>query len=282
MTAVKSGEQGIGIFDSGLGGLSVLADLTKIHPGDEFHYYADTCFAPYGEKSRDLVQKRVLEVAEKLLQRHIRLLVIACNTATSAAVEELRQLLPIPVVGMEPALKPAVLGETPLRIVVAATPLTLKEKKFSALLQQNQGFHDIIPLPCPGLVEVIENAGPGSRQVDEKLAELLAPVAQTPIHRLVLGCTHYVLIRPQWQQAVGSGTQLVDGNEGTVRQALRLLSVTNEREKHTSTTRIHLMTSASGLAPREMMKHILHQQLLQRGLPAVLLEKQMQIILEEE
>ena len=282
MAVVKPREQGIGIFDSGLGGLSVLADLIHVHPKDEYHYFADTQFAPYGEKVREQVIQRVLEVTDTLLQRHIRLLVVACNTATSAAVEVLRQRLTIPVVGMEPALKPAVFGEKPLRIVVAATPLTLKEKKFEALLHQNQGFHEITPLPCPGLVEIIEKAGPGSPQVDEKLAELLAPLQKAPIHRLVLGCTHYVLIRPQWQQAVGKGTQLVDGNAGAVRQALRLLPSIDEGKDQPWHTPIHLMTSAAGQMPREMMKAILLEQLLQRGLPSNWMEQQMKIILEED
>ena len=277
--------QPIGMIDSGMGGLSVLADLVTSCQEEEYIYYADSRYAPYGEKDRETVRHRVTEIATFLMLFNTRLLVLACNTATSAAVDELRQYLPIPVIGMEPALKPALAHGNIQRVVVAATPLTLKERKFEELFQKTRGNHEIIPLPCPGLVEIIEEEGPESAAVGHKLTELLAPLKNRRIDRLVLGCTHYVLIRSRWQQAAGPETQLVDGNEGTVRQILRVLpdvSAMTSAETIEKKTHIRLISSSHNTHTCMRMKGILLEQLRLRGLAQDVLERYFQITTEEE
>jgi glutamate racemase len=290
MAGVKSTLfQPIGILDSGLGGLSVLADLAAVRPGGHYYYFADARYAPYGEKKSEEVRQRALVIADFLVKKGAKLLLVACNTATSAAVADLRKLLTIPVVGMEPALKPAVTSQTPQTVLVAATPLTLREEKFGALFRQTKGQHEVIPLPCPGLVEIIEKEGPGSDAVGEKLIELLAPHRHRQIHRLVLGCTHYVLISHQWQQAVGAGTELVDGNTGTVRQVLKVLKE-RQRPDDLSTvlpverqvTHITLITSCCHDQSCQLMKTVLIEQLSLRGMNWEDLEKTMRIDVEEE
>jgi glutamate racemase len=290
MAGVKSTLfQPIGILDSGLGGLSVLADMTAVRPGGIYYYLADARYAPYGEKKKEEVRQRTLMVADFLMKKGIKLLLVACNTATSAAVTDLRKLLTIPVVGMEPALKPAVASQTPQTVLVAATPLTLREEKFGVLFQQTKGHHEVIPLPCPGLVEIIEKEGPGSDAVNEKLEELLAPHRHRQIQRLVLGCTHYVLIRPQWQQAAGAEIELVDGNSGTVRQVLKVLDE-RERPDDLSTvlplkrgmTHITLITTRCRDQSCQLMKTVLMEQLSQRDINWEDLGKTMQIDMEEE
>jgi glutamate racemase len=259
--------QPIGILDSGLGGLTVLADLVYELPGEHYIYYADTKFAPYGMKSRLAVQKRVTEVTGNLISYGIKALVIACNTATSAAAELLRSELSIPVIGMEPALKQAVSGGESQSIIVAATPLTLEEKKFMALYQEMKGPHEVIPLPCHGLVELIESDGPDSPLIDHKLQELLQPFVHQTINRLVLGCTHYVLIRTKWQQAVGPDTKLIDGNSGTVRQTMRLLAASGSAHQHGNAgTRITLLNSLQNDKLRKRYKDTLCGLLKQKNI----------------
>lgn len=242
------------VMDSGLGGLSVLARLAMTAPDLPLVYYADTHYAPYGDKTVEEVRRRVDHVTRHLMKTAPRLLLLACNTATSAAAHHLRQQLSIPVVGMEPALKPAVMETDPMTVMVAATPLTLSEHKFSRLLTRVSAHHRIIPLPCPGLVDRIEKEGPGSPAVYGHVRELLNPYRHERIHRLVLGCTHYVLIRNVFQQVLGEGTLLVDGNEGTVRQTLRLLG---ERENRQESHRLILRTSSPEKTAREQMHQVL-------------------------
>ncbi len=274
----KGSERPIGIFDSGLGGLSVLADLIVERPHDHYLYYADTHYAPYGIKSREDLEKRVLEVADQLVTSGIRLLVIACNTATSAAVETIRKKTAIPVVGMEPALKPAVVGSAGNTILVAATPLTLREKKFASLMEQWRGSNRVLLLPCPGLVEIIEKEGPDASEVDEKLKTLVAPYECEEIHRLVLGCTHYVLIRHKWQQLMGDNVQLIDGNKGTLRQVMRLL----QEEGNPAETRVTLKSSSLKPETIEHMQHILVKQLILRGITEDFIQQHITFFTEEE
>lgn len=268
----------IGIIDSGMGGLSVLADLLLARPKDRYVYYADTDYAPYGSKSREEVEQRVMGIAGKLIDSGIRLLVIACNTATSAASDTVRLNATIPVVGMEPALKPAVANQGPLNILVAATPLTLQEDKFSRLLEQWKGHHHIWLMPCPGLVEVIEEEGPEAPAVDEKLKALAAPYQCSGISRLVLGCTHYVLVRHKWQQLLGDQVEIIDGNQGTVRQVVRLAPSTFSQEG----SRVILRSSSRHPDTLPCMKTILVSQLKQRGLTEADIQQHMTLLTEEE
>lgn len=273
-----AGQSPIGVFDSGMGGLSVLADIIIERPNDQYLYYADTHYAPYGEKNREMVKKRVLEVAEQLMSAGTRLLVIACNTATSAAADAIRSKASIPVVGMEPALKPAVEGNMRQTIMVAATPLTLKETKFTNLMDQWRGSHQVLLLPCPGLVEVIEKEGPDALAVDEKLKTLVAPYECKNIHRLVLGCTHYVLIRHKWQQLMGDQVQLIDGNQGTLRQVVRLL----KGDEAFRESRVTLMTSSKNVETLQHMKQILIKQLTLRGMTEDYIHQHIKIVTKEE
>ncbi len=265
--------QPIGILDSGLGGLTVLADLVSSLPGEHYIYYADTQFAPYGEKPRNTVRNRVMEVSRNLFKYNIKILVIACNTATSAAAECLRSELSIPVVGMEPALKQAVSAKGNQTIMVAATPLTIKAEKFTSLFQTLRGHHRVIPVPCHGLVELIESAGPDSPLIDHKLQELMSPYGHQLIHQLVLGCTHYVLIRSKWQHLLGPATRLVDGNAGTVRQTLRLLGASDPGIlpiEGAPATEITLKNSDQSISLRKRYREVLLDQLKHRNVPGII------------
>ena len=148
----------IGVFDSGLGGISVVREIRRQLPNEQVVYYGDSAHAPYGVKPVSQVRELSFAVMRQLLEHNVKAVVIACNTATSAAVNELRSAYDLPIIGMEPALKVACEreGETPQRIIVAATPLTLQEHKFAALMDRFNRQHVIFPQPCPRLVDIVE------------------------------------------------------------------------------------------------------------------------------
>jgi len=217
----------IGVFDSGIGGISVLAEIIKILPNEEFIYFADTLHAPYGDKPEDVVRAFSIKAAEFLSSIGIKCLVVACNTATGAAINEIRKMCTFPVVGMEPAVKPAVGLGLKGKILVMATPITLKGKKFRDLIHGYKHLSEIVPLPCAGLVEIIEQGYTNGREIEDYLFNLFYPINKKEISTVVLGCTHYVLIKQEIIKVVGRSIKVIDGNYGTAKHLKRVLQ--NER-----------------------------------------------------
>ena len=210
----------IGVFDSGVGGIGTLAALRRELPQERFLFYGDTANAPYGTKSRDEVMKCVSRIMDHLLAQDVKAVVIACNTATAVAAAELRARYELPIIGIEPALKPAHEQRREGSILVLATPMTLRLEKFRALYARyGEGA---IPLPCPGLMELVE------READEEarryLLDLFKPYDLTRVDAIVLGCTHYVFLRPILQAILPPTVSVLDGNEGTARQLRRVLA----------------------------------------------------------
>ncbi len=213
----------VGIFDSGVGGVSVLKEMVKILPTEDFLYFADSKNAPYGTKEFNQVVALTLEAADFLVKKGIKVLVVACNTATSVAIELLRKKLTLPVIGMEPAVKPALEAGHQGKIMVMATPVTLQQEKFHRLLHRFDDSYRVIPLPCPGLVELIEQGVTGGEELNCYLAELFQDIPLQQISVVVLGCTHYVFIKNGVQQFFAPGTNLIDGNCGTAKQLKNML-----------------------------------------------------------
>ena len=224
MKYLSDKDRPVGVFDSGLGGISVLAALRQYLPEEDFIYYGDAANAPYGDRSEEEIRSLTLDAAAHLANQNIKALVVACNTATSAAAEVLRQKYVFPVIGMEPALKPAA-QQPGARVLVMATQGTLRQKKFAALLQQWGETVKVISLPCPGLVQLIESGGPNDPRIPSYLKELLAPYAGQ-VDALVLGCTHYPFVKDQILAALGN-VPVFDGREGTARQLVRRLEEEN-------------------------------------------------------
>ena len=186
----------IAVFDSGVGGISVLRHLVRLMPDERFLYLGDSANAPYGTRSREEVKRLTFDAAAKLQERGIKALVVACNTATSAAINELRYANPgLIVIGIEPALKLAVDHFPGGRIAVMATPMTLREQKFAALMGRCEGNCTIHKLPAPGLVELIESGKADSPETDSLLERLFGDL-KGQLDAVVLGCTHYVPITP--------------------------------------------------------------------------------------
>lgn len=210
----------VGVFDSGVGGISVLRELRALLPGEDFIYYGDSAHAPYGEKRASEIQQLAWNVVERLLDRRVKALVIACNTATAAAASLIRARLDMPVVAMEPALKPASACAHGGKVLVLATPLTLKLDKFQRLMEQYG--QDALPVPCPGLMELVERGVVAGPELEEYMAGVRARAAGARVDAVVLGCTHYVFLRDAIARAF-PGAEVVDGNAGTARQLKRLL-----------------------------------------------------------
>ena len=212
-------ERPIGVFDSGVGGIGTLAEMTRLMPHEHFLFYGDTAHAPYGTKPRETVLGYVRAVMEHLLEQDVKAVAIACNTATSVAAAELRATYDLPIIGIEPALKPAHEARHGGSIIVLATPMTLRLEKFQRLMSQyGEGA---VPLPCPGLMELVENEA--FEQAGRYLREHFSPYDLHQVDAVVLGCTHYVFLRPVLKDILPETVQVLDGNLGTARQLRRVL-----------------------------------------------------------
>ncbi len=213
----------IGVFDSGVGGVSVLRELVRLMPNENYIYLGDSAHAPYGTKSHDEIFAHAVECADYLVSKDIKALVIACNTATSVCIDALRRKYPqIPVVGIEPALKPAVKAKQGSNVVVMATPLTLKETKFAKLCRDYEDEANIIPLPCPGLMELVEQGFTKGEKAELFLTECFEDIDTMSVDAVVLGCTHYPFVRETVEKLMPNA-HIFDGGEGTARQVKRLL-----------------------------------------------------------
>ncbi len=214
----------IGVFDSGVGGISVLKELVRLMPQENYLYFGDSANAPYGEKSTEDVRKLTLQNAQELFDRGCKGLVIACNTATAAAIDALRQMYPDKlIIGIEPALKPAADQFPAGRIGIMATQVTLREDKFSYLLERFPGV-TVEKIPAPGLVELIEQGKTHSEETTALLQSILTPYMGN-LDALVLGCTHYPFVKDSIAKILPIA--LFDGGDGTARQTQRLLEQNN-------------------------------------------------------
>lgn len=211
----------VGVFDSGVGGISVLRELVKLMPNENYIYYGDSKNAPYGPKTVEEVRRLTIEHIDFLVERGAKAIVVACNTATSAAIDLLREKYPdMSVVGIEPALKPAVLSKQNARVLVMATPMTIREEKFHHLMQEYEAQAEIYPLACPGLPEFVEAGDLDGEDLKAYLSEKFAPY-QGKVDAVVLGCTHYPFVRPVIQELLGSSVAVFDGGAGTARELRR-------------------------------------------------------------
>lgn len=214
----------VGVFDSGLGGISVLRALRATLPGEDYLYFGDSGHAPYGDKPLQEVQALSLQAAQLLLSRGAKAIVIACNTATSAAAATLRAAHPdVPIVGIEPALKPAARAFPRGRILVMATEMTLQLDKYHDLARAWGGECEVVPVPCPGLAARIERGDLDAPDLAEMIEGLVGSYAGS-VDAVVLGCTHYPFVRTQIERVLGPGVAFFDGGAGTARQLRKRLS----------------------------------------------------------
>jgi glutamate racemase len=221
-------EAPIAVFDSGVGGLSVLAEIQQLLPNESLLYLGDCGNIPYGEKSPAFISQRCRVMAQFFQQQGAKALVLACNTATVAGVADLRHDFPEwPIVGMEPAVKPAAAATRSGVVGVLATTGTLQSAKFAALLDRFAADVRVITQPCPGLVELIENGDLHSETLRQLLQGYIDPLLTAGADTIILGCTHYPFLKPLLKQMLPQSISLIDTGAAVARQLQRLLA---ERE----------------------------------------------------
>jgi glutamate racemase len=211
----------VGVFDSGVGGLSVLHHIRAALPDARLIYVADSAHVPYGDKTASYIEQRAIAISEFLIGQGAEAIVIACNTATAAAVATLRSRFALPVVAMEPAVKPAVAATRSGVVGVLATIGTLESARFAALLEKYAGDVEIVTQGCPGLVEQVENGdldGPQTRALIERYT---APLLERGADTFILGCTHYPFLAPLIRDVAGDDIVLVDTGAAVARELCR-------------------------------------------------------------
>jgi glutamate racemase len=247
----------IGIFDSGVGGISVLKEATKVLPNENFIYYGDSKNAPYGTRTVEEVKNLSFDVAEYLINRGVKALVVACNTATSAAISDMREKYKMPVIGIEPALKPAVSLGRKGKILIMATPMTLAEEKFYNLMKKYGTQSEIESLPCPGLVELIEKGIFTGEEINSYLNEKFSPYIDYGIAAIVLGCTHYPFIKREITKIV-KDVPIIDGSLGTAKQLKMKLTELKLLNNSAGNGKIELLNSLDDSRIIEISKKLLN------------------------
>lgn len=218
----------IGVFDSGLGGLSVLGALADVCPAADLIYAADTAHVPYGNKTPDQIRARVLAMGKALINEGCSTLVVACNTATAEAIEALRAAHPnIPIVGIEPGIKPAALNTETGKIAVLATAATAKSQRLALLIARHAPHKTVHIIPCHGWATEVENLNLDAPSIVEDINSQLLPLINQGVDQVVLGCTHYDFLTPTLNRLIGDKAQLVGVADAVARQACKVAITDN-------------------------------------------------------
>ncbi len=248
----------IGVFDSGLGGLTVVSSIEKIFKGAELFYIADTAYAPYGEKTAVEILDRCDNITKYLLEKHgIEPLIVACNTATSAAIKHLREKFPfLIVIGTEPGIKPAILNTKTSHVGVLATPRTLKGDKYQLLVNELSAIKEIKlhEQACIGLVEQIEKGDVDTKETFNMLEKWLEPMKNNNVDTIVLGCTHYPLVANVIKQIMGNEITLIETGDA-IANRLKILS---EEKGHINEGPLKIDVCHTGIINKNMIEKILN------------------------
>ncbi|MBI4493430.1 MAG: glutamate racemase [Chloroflexi bacterium] len=235
----------VGLFDSGVGGLSVLREVGVLLPREDVLYLADTAWCPYGQRSVEEICQRSLQVGRWLLARGAKALVVACNTASAAALDTLRAQLEVPVVGMEPAVKPAAALTRSGRIGVLATPRTAESERLARLIQRYAREARVFVQECAELVPLIEQGELGGPRLEAALGRYLEPLLAQQVDVVVLGCTHYPLVQARIQALCGPEVQVVNPAPAVARQLARVLDQHGLRAPDTQPSQVDWWTTGS-------------------------------------
>ena len=215
----------IGVFDSGVGGLSVLHEIRRALPAEDLLYVADSGHAPYGDKSQQFIEERSIAISQFLVSRNAKAIVVACNTATGAAIATLRSRFSVPIIAMEPAVKPATANTQSGVIGVLATSRTLVSDNFVQLFARYGGNVQIVGQACPGLVEQVEAGDLSGHKTRLLLERYIAPLLEQKVDIIVLGCTHYPFLAPLIKELAGPKVTVIDSAAAVARELCRRLEV---------------------------------------------------------
>jgi glutamate racemase len=221
----------IGVFDSGLGGLSVLREIRALLPDHDLLYLADSAYCPYGPRSLEVIRARALVCANFLMAQGTDVIVVACNTASSAAAQQLREQLPVPIVAMEPGVKPAVAASQNKRIGVLATESTLDSERFVRLVVRYASGMQVVSVPAPGLVTLVEDGELIGPRAEAMVQGYLAPLRAAEVDVIVLGCTHFAFLQSLIGQLYGSDVAIIDTGPAVAAQTARVVAGRGERSR---------------------------------------------------
>jgi glutamate racemase len=213
----------VGIFDSGVGGLSVAREIRRALPAEDLLYVADTAYCPYGDRPEDEVRERALAVGRHLEAAGAKVVIVACNTATGAALESLREALNVPVIGLEPAVKTGAARTRNRRVGVMATVGTLRSERFARLVRAHGEGSFVLAQPCPGLVDLIEQGHLDGDVLAARVGELTQPLRDAQVDTVVLGCTHFPFVTEALRRALGPGVEIVDSGPAIARRLQQVL-----------------------------------------------------------
>ncbi len=248
--------QAIGVFDSGVGGLSVLKHIHAHLPHENLLYFADSLYAPYGNKSPEFIIERATFIADFLIEKGAKALVVACNTATAAGISHLRHHYALPIIGMEPAVKPAAAATKTGVVGVLATVGTLKSAQFAALLE-NYGQHiQVVTQGCIGLVECIERGELDTPDTKDLIRQYTAPLLAEGADTIVLGCTHYPFVKQAIQEIVGDNTTLIDTGAAVAKQLKRQLEEKGLLNQNTEKAEVHFWTNSESANAAEITERL--------------------------
>lgn len=220
--------QAIGVFDSGIGGLSVLQKIREQLPNEDLIYVADSGHAPYGDKPREFIEARAFAISHFLISQDVKALVVACNTATYAVAEKLRtHFTQIPIFAMEPGIKPAVLTTKTGVIATLATESTLSSEKFKKLVDEFSDGKKVLIQPCYGLVELIERGDLSSAHTRTLLEKYIHPLLEQNVDTIVLGCTHYPFVHELIEDIVGKNVTIIETGEAVAKHVRKRLTEQN-------------------------------------------------------
>lgn len=248
MSNVKSSNSNapIGVMDSGVGGLSVLREIHSLMPAESLLYAADSAHLPYGDKTPAFVRQRVNHIAESLIALGAKALVVACNTATAAAVESLRERFDLPVIGMEPGVKPAVLSSKHGVVGILATEGMVQSNRMRELVQRFARDVEVVIQPCPGLVEQVERYALHTPETSRLLQNYLAPILDRNADTLVLGCTHYPFLQPLIEQLAGPSVKVINTGAAVARQLKQRLEEGSLISSSTTPGDVSFLSSGNG------------------------------------
>lgn len=238
----------IGIFDSGVGGLAVLREIRRLLPQEDLIYFADTAFFPYGPRSRAEIRERADFITRELVARGAKLIVIACNTATSAAVADLRGGYDVPIVSIEPALKPAAERTAAGRVALLVTPGTARGEKLASLIDRHGRGVDVRVIEAPGLAEQVEAGALDAPETLALVRRLSDEVRGAGADVLALGCTHYAFLRGAFERELGEGVAVLEPSEAVARQVQRVVEGGGLRSGAAGTGTVEYMCSGNAAA----------------------------------
>jgi glutamate racemase len=251
----KISERPVGFFDSGVGGLSVLKTAFSLMPDENYIYFGDNANAPYGEKSEDEIKALSMAAGEFLFSKGVKVIVVACNTATSAAIQLMRDTFNLPVISMEPAVKPALSALKGGKVLVLATPATVLQARYLNLLERLDAQDKVISVGCSGLVELIEEGRTDEASVHAYLEKRLEHLAGQQIDAVVLGCTHYSFVESPIKSYIDSAFHtdcpVFDGRHGTARQLQHVLDEQGIRRSAGTPGSVQFFSSAADYPPEK-------------------------------